>query len=350
MTEPVPRPVRRDPRHRNAVRRVAGDSSASVEHAKSIEWTELHSIRCLVVVDVPSGKLSLADRVILGAARALANTDEFVALMAFGELTDDAYQAGADCVVTLPGLCGFRPDGRLAAIDAAFEAYRVSTVLFVEQGDMADLGRRFAASRSASIACDVVAIEGESVVCQPDESAQEWLMPAQPVMLLTITAGTPFAGQRRTPLLLPPLLLPNVRETGLTAVDTVAADPDRVPLAEARLILSAGAGVTDWMLYHQLSRLLRATRAGSRVVCDEGHLPRDRQVGASGTLVHAQCYVALGISGAPQHLAGIAACDYVIAVNHDPRAPIFERADLGFVADVTSMMRALVAEIDVDGS
>ena len=78
------------------------------------------------------------------------------------------------------------------------------------------------------------------------------------------------------------------------------------------------------------------------MVCDAGHLPRDRQIGASGTLVTARCYFALGIAGAPQHLQGITEVKHVIAVNTDLHAEMIKRADLAIVADAQTVMPALI--------
>jgi electron transfer flavoprotein alpha subunit len=122
-------------------------------------------------------------------------------------------------------------------------------------------------------------------------------------------------------------------------------DPDAVPLAEADFILSAGNGVTDWDGFAELARVLGATRAGSRVVCDAGHLPRDRQVGASGSVVTARCYVALGIAGAPQHLQGLTEVKGVVAVNTDLHAEMIKRADLAIVADAQRVMPALIRHV-----
>ena len=109
----------------------------------------------------------------------------------------------------------------------------------------------------------------------------------------------------------------SVRRRSSARATRLPVDPDQISLAETDFILSAGNGVTDWESFAELGQVLGATRAGSRVVCDEGHLPRDRQVGASGSLVTARCYLAFGISGAPQHLQGIAEVKHVVAVNTD---------------------------------
>lgn len=81
------------------------------------------------------------------------------------------------------------------------------------------------------------------------------------------------------------------------------------------------------------------------MACDAGHLPRAMQVGASGTLLNANCYIALGISGAPQHLQGIGSVEHVVAVNTDLHAAIIARAELAIIADAHAVMRALLARL-----
>jgi len=134
----------------------------------------------------------------------------------------------------------------------------------------------------------------------------------------------------------------SVRRRSTVRVTRLPVDPDRISLAEADFILSAGNGVTDWDSFAELGQVLGATRAGSRVVCDEGHLPRDRQVGASGSLVTARCYLAFGISGAPQHLQGITEVKHVVAINTDLHAGMIKRADLAIIADAQVVMPALI--------
>ena len=131
-------------------------------------------------------------------------------------------------------------------------------------------------------------------------------------------------------------------EPGIRTARPLAVDPDQLTLAEADFIVSAGNGITDWASFAELAATLGATRGGSRVVCDAGHLPRDRQIGASGTLVTARCYFALGIAGAPQHLQGITEVKHVIAVNTDLHAEMIKRADLAIVADAQAVMPALI--------
>ena len=126
----------------------------------------------------------------------------------------------------------------------------------------------------------------------------------------------------------------------------VAVDPSAVPLGEAEFILSAGNGIRDFALFHDAAKALRATEGASRVAVDNGDMPRFRQVGATGTWVTARVYLAVGISGAVQHLQGIGQCDKVIAINTDAGCDMVKRADLSVIADSTDMLAALIKLVE----
>jgi electron transfer flavoprotein alpha subunit len=128
----------------------------------------------------------------------------------------------------------------------------------------------------------------------------------------------------------------------LTDLGSVASDPQSVPLTEAGFILSAGNGIRDWDQFHHAARLLGATEGASRVAVDNGFMPRHRQVGATGSWVTARVYIAVGISGAIQHLQGIGAVDKVIAVNTDAGSDMVKRADLALIVDSYELLAALI--------
>ena len=117
-------------------------------------------------------------------------------------------------------------------------------------------------------------------------------------------------------------------------------------LAEAEFILSAGNGVKSWDSYHHAAEVLGATKGASRVVVDDGFMPRDRQVGATGTWVSARVYVAVGISGAIQHLQGIQSCEKVVAINLDEGCDMVKRADLAVIGDASQILAALVTQVE----
>ncbi|MEJ2755857.1 MAG: FAD-binding protein, partial [Gammaproteobacteria bacterium] len=119
-------------------------------------------------------------------------------------------------------------------------------------------------------------------------------------------------------------------------------DPSKIALGEAEFILSAGNGVRDWDQFHRVAAALGATEGASRVAVDDGFMPRFRQVGATGTWVTARVYVAVGISGAIQHLQGIGQCDKVVAINLDGGCDMIKRADLSVIGDSQAILAELM--------
>ena len=121
-----------------------------------------------------------------------------------------------------------------------------------------------------------------------------------------------------------------------------------VDLSAAELIVSVGRGIKEESnipVVQELATALGAELAASRPICDAGWLPMERQVGSSGQTVAPKVYIAVGISGAIQHLVGMKGAKTIVAINKDPNAPIFEVADYGIVGDLFEVIPALVAEI-----
>jgi electron transfer flavoprotein alpha subunit len=121
-----------------------------------------------------------------------------------------------------------------------------------------------------------------------------------------------------------------------------------VDLTQAPIIVAVGRGIKDPAnipLAEKLAKLLGGELAASRPICDEGWLPMDRQIGSSGQTVAPKLYLALGISGAIQHVVGMKGSRTIVAVNKDANAPIFEVADYGIVGDLFEFVPALIAEL-----
>jgi electron transfer flavoprotein alpha subunit len=122
-----------------------------------------------------------------------------------------------------------------------------------------------------------------------------------------------------------------------------------VDLSQAERIVSVGRGIKGQehlQLAQQLAQAMGAEIAASRPICDAGWLPMDRQIGSSGQTVAPKLYVALGISGAIQHLVGMKGSRTIVAINKDPDAPIFEIADYGIAGDLFEVVPALIAELN----
>jgi electron transfer flavoprotein alpha subunit len=121
-----------------------------------------------------------------------------------------------------------------------------------------------------------------------------------------------------------------------------------VDLSKAEIIVAIGRGIKskeNIALAEELARALGGDIAASRPICDAEWLPIDRQIGSSGQTVAPKLYVALGISGAIQHLVGMKNSRIIVAINKDAEAPIFDIADYGIVGDLFEAVPALTAEI-----
>ena len=122
-----------------------------------------------------------------------------------------------------------------------------------------------------------------------------------------------------------------------------------VDLSQAERIVAIGRGIKSQeniKLAEQLAVAMGAEIAASRPICDAGWLPMDRQIGSSGQTVAPKLYVALGISGAIQHLVGMKGSRTIVAINKDPEAPIFEIADYGISGDLFEVVPAIVAALN----
>ncbi|MFJ3469239.1 electron transfer flavoprotein subunit alpha/FixB family protein [Pseudomonas sp. NPDC090201] len=324
--------------------------SASVEAQLPLHQVAEPAFYIAVVPDMVGGRLSSHDRDLLGLAHGLAGKDGAVLAVVFGEHKESAFDtAGVDRLLVLEGseFSGYSPEQRvqgLRAVDNQFDPRH--WLLPDSRTGGGELGRRFAASMGERPATRVWQVKDAQATGRAGAGQQDVSRPVSRLILAAAECAEPVSETRHEALAVElstgiARSLARIEDLG-----AVAVDPALIPMAEAEFIFSGGNGVKDWELFHRTAAALGATEGASRVAVDDGFMTRDRQVGASGTWVTARVYVAVGISGAIQHLQGIGACDKVVAINLDPTCDMIKRADLSVIGESADVLKALIEAVE----
>ena len=140
----------------------------------------------------------------------------------------------------------------------------------------------------------------------------------------------------------------DVTKKGLTTIQNQETISGKIALSEAEIVVSGGRGLKgpeNWKMIEELAEVLGAATACSKPVSDIGWRPHSEHVGQTGKVVTANLYIAIGISGAIQHLAGVNSSKTMVAINTDPEAPFFKAADYGIVGDAFKVVPKLIEEI-----
>ena len=325
----------------------AAKRAASVEVQLPLHQVPAPWFYICVVPDMVGGRLASHDRDLLGLARQLAGSDGAVLAVVFGECKETAFaRAGVDRLLLLDSE-GYAPEQRVYDLRAVDNQFAPKHWLLPDsRNGGAELGRRFAASLGQRPATRVWQIKDGACLGRAGAGLQDLAQPLPRLILAAAECAEPVSETRHEALAVQlstdaPRCLARIEDLG-----AVEVDPAAIPMAEAEFILSGGNGVKDWGLFHRTAAALGATEGASRVAVDDGFMGRERQVGASGTWVTARVYVAVGISGAIQHLQGIGACDKVVAINLDPGCDMIKRADLSVIGEGTAILEALIAAVD----
>ena len=255
-----------------------------------------------------------------------------------------------------PLLASYTADGFSAAIEQLIDKVQPSLVLFPHTYQVRDYAPKIATRRGRVLASDVIRIrqQGGALVLvrqlfQGKLNADYTLTGPAP-HFVSLQAGSYRADQV---------------EPGAAAIETFTPELDAsmirakphepfresaraVDLTAASVIVSVGRGIKEKdniAVVEELAQAMGAEIAASRPICDNGWLPMERQVGSSGQTVSPKLYLAVGISGAIQHLVGMKGSKAIIAINKDSNAPIFEIADYGVVGDLFEVVPALVEEV-----
>ncbi|PLP94908.1 electron transfer flavoprotein subunit alpha [Pseudomonas sp. FFUP_PS_473] len=324
--------------------------SAAVEVQLPLHQLAAPAFYIAVVPDMVGGRLSSHDRDLLGLARGLAGSDGAVLAVLFGEHKESKFDtAGVDRLLVIEGdaFDGYAPEQRVQGLRAVDNQFNPRHWLLPDsRTGGAELGRRFAAALGERPATRVWQVKDGLCSGRAGAGQQDLIRELPRLILASAECAEPVSETRHEAL---PVTLSTAVVRSLARIEDlgpVAVDPAAIAMAEAEFIVSGGNGVKDWDLFHRATVALGATEGASRVAVDDGFMPRNRQVGATGTWVTARVYLAVGISGAIQHLQGIGACDKVVAVNLDPGCDMIKRADLSVIGDSAAILKALIAAVD----
>lgn len=263
-----------------------------------------------------------------------------------------AYGAAKVFVADAPELAVYSCEGYTAALDAAVAAFGPSILLVSATVMGKDVGPRLAARRKAGVLSDVMSLDvagGRLVGTRPVYSgkASATVTPAagatlqiampRPNVFPAAKAGAPGAGE------VVPVSVAGVKVRA-KVVKVEAAGAGELDVAEADKIVSGGRGIKGpehWPVLRALCHELGAALGASRAAVDAGWIDHAHQVGQTGKVVSPTLYIACGISGAIQHLAGMSSSKVIVAINKDPEAPIFKAATYGVVGDLFQIVPAM---------
>jgi electron transfer flavoprotein alpha subunit len=309
----------------------------------------------LVVAEQRNGKLNRASWEAIAAAQQLAQPTT-VAVIGAGIAAVAAEIAAAQVneVVTIdaPALEPYTPDGFTAALIQAIEQLKPDTVILPHTYQTRDFAPKLAARLDRALVTDVTAIKPGPMFVRPmfQGKLTADVIPQGPTPHFVTTQIGSFRADAAAKGAAPA----PVRALSI-AVDaaSIRQKPEApfqearqsVDLSQAERIVSVGRGIKEQdklPIAQQLAEALHAELAASRPICDAGWLPMERQVGSSGQTVAPKLYLALGISGAIQHLVGMKGSQTIVAINKDPDAPIFEVAEYGIVGDLFEIVPAML--------
>lgn len=314
-----------------------------------------------IYAELKDGAVKKVASELLGAARTIAEgrggTRVAAVLMGAGvaPLAADLGQWGIGTVLVADGpvLKDYRTEPYATVLAEAVKARKPSAILFPASLQGKDLSARLAGKLEAPLATDCVAL---------DEVATDSLTVTRPVYSGKARAKVRLTGPTQLVSFRPNVLPPAGAQATMAraeslpiAVDAAVADrvvvkerleeaKGKVELTEASIIVSGGRGMKGpehFALIEDLAAVLEAAVGASRAAVDAGWRDHASQVGQTGKTVSPNLYIACGISGSIQHMAGMGSSKYIVAINKDPEAPIFKVADYGIVGDLFEVVPRL---------
>ena len=257
-------------------------------------------------------------------------------------------------VADQPILEPYTTDAHAAAVAKVVKEHNPSILLFGASAQGKDLSSRLVGKLATGMATDCVDIkivDGKLIALRPMFAGKcygEIAVSSYPQMASLRPNVFPAVENAKTPEIIKfdPGLDPGQLKTKVLEVQKDTGG--KVDLTEANIIVSGGRGMKgpeNYVILEELADVLGATVGASRAAVDAGWRPQKDQVGQTGKVVSPNLYIACGISGAIQHLAGMGTSKYIVAINKDPEAPIFARADYGIVDDLFKIVPEFTSEV-----
>lgn len=313
----------------------------------------------LCIAEIRNGALRQVSFELINVARKIAGAlDGKIEAAVVGanvaKLADDFAKGGVSTLYLIddPGLAQFAPEAYSAALAHIIREAKPSVVLWGATGHGKELSGRVAAKLDLGLATDCIDVRvenGELLLIRPIYAGKA---------IATVKAKTLPVMVSIRPNIFPPVVDDNagaeIKQLQLVPVPvrakvTEAAQKEEkgVDLAEAKVVISGGRGVKSadgFGPLRELAKTLNGALGASRAAVDSGWIDYTHQVGQTGKTVAPQLYIAAGISGAIQHLAGMSSSKVIVAINKDAEAPIFKIADYGIVGDLFEVVPALNEE------
>jgi electron transfer flavoprotein alpha subunit len=318
----------------------------------------------LVIAEQKDGKLNRATWEAVAAAQQLSGGNLPVKIAVFGQsvagVAGELAAAAVAEVITVEheALALYTPDGFVHVAATLIAQQSPQFVMLAHTYQTRDFAPTLAARLDRALVTDVVALrqsEGPPAFARPmfqGKLVADVVLDGPAPHLVSVQIGAFRAdavqkGSAAAPIAGAAIALE------ATAVRQQAEAPfqeakQAVDLSQAERIVAVGRGIKSQeniAIAEQLAQAFGAELAASRPICDNGWLPMERQIGSSGQTVAPKLYVAVGISGAIQHLVGMKGARTIVAINKDAEAPIFEIADYGITADLFEVAPALIAEL-----
>lgn len=306
----------------------------------------------LVYLDSLDGKPTAVARELASGARQLAGGDGRVTLAYFGNDVSAVRDLDADRILTAPisEQAVYNPQSHAILLAAAVEAAQPDLILLGYTTSGLDLGPVIAVQRNLPLLSYCTAIRtvdgklsvNNQVYGGKLIAATEATLPA--VLLVNAGAFSESASGQSRQAEVTELQLPaGSAANRLTFASATQPDPNAVDITKATRLLCVGRGIGDEdaiVEAREAAGLMGGELVGSRPIIDIGWLPKERQVGKSGRKVKPQLYIALGVSGAPEHIEGMGSSGCIVAINTDAKAPIFDHAHIGAHVDVADFLPA----------